>query len=203
MHLSHKEIKTPFGPLKLITNNEALKAILWPHEYSKVRDIESLLDLTHPILAEAERQMGLYFAGQLTFFNLPMAPVGTEFQKQVWSAVGQIPYGQKKTYAEIAEMIGKPNAHRAVGAANAKNPLALLTPCHRVVGSNGSLPGFSGTISIKKVLLSLEAEVHSRTQALAKSFGDRNGLGHEVHTKSDIVHDDRMAASHQVVTIRE
>lgn len=203
MHLSHKEIKTPFGPLKLIANHEALKAILWPHDLGKIRDVETILDFNHPLLLEAERQISLYFSGQLTFFNLPVAPVGTDFQMKVWAAVGQIPYAEKKTYAEIATMIGQPSAHRAVGAANAKNPLALLTPCHRVVGSNGSLPGFKGTISIKKVLLSLEAEVHSRTQAFAESFGDRNSLSHEINPKRDIVHNDGVTPSHQVVAIRK
>jgi len=112
----------------------------------------------HPLLQEASRQLEEYLNGERTEFDLPLAPDGTEFQKSVWTALLQIPYGQVSTYGNLAAQIGKPKAARAVGGACHKNPIAIIIPCHRAIGSNGSLTGFGGGLPLKRWLLELENE---------------------------------------------
>lgn len=109
-----------------------------------------------PILAETVRQLDEYFAGKRYDFDLPLAPQGTPFQQQVWAALRQIPYGTTASYGQIAAAIGNPKASRAVGMANNRNPIAVIIPCHRVIGADGSLVGYGGGIPIKKQLLELE-----------------------------------------------
>ena len=111
---------------------------------------------TSPLLEEAARQLQEYFAGCRREFSLPLAPRGTEFQRQVWHALEGIPYGETRTYGEIARAIGKSKACRAVGMANHRNPLSILVPCHRVVGADGSLTGYGGGLEAKQFLLELE-----------------------------------------------
>jgi methylated-DNA-[protein]-cysteine S-methyltransferase len=106
--------------------------------------------------AEVRRQLHAFFCGQRTAFELPLAPVGTEFQQSVWRALTAIPYGTTATYAEIARRLGKPHAVRAVGAANGKNPLSIVVPCHRVIGADGTLTGYAGGLAAKRRLLELE-----------------------------------------------
>lgn len=160
MTLYYKDIQSPLGLLRLIANDFSLKAVLWEADTkTKVRTLESVLKEDHPILVETERQLSEYFLGRIKQFNLPIEPVGTEFQKKVWGRLLEIPYGETKSYMELAKMIEQPKAVRAVGGANSKNPLAIIIPCHRVIGANGALTGFSGTVSTKQVLLSLEAKV--------------------------------------------
>ena len=108
------------------------------------------------MLEEAARQLRAYFAGQRQAFSLPLAPRGTAFQLQVWQALQTIPYGEVRTYGEIARAIGKPKACRAVGMANHKNPISIIVPCHRVVGADGSLTGYGGGLAAKEFLLALE-----------------------------------------------
>jgi methylated-DNA-[protein]-cysteine S-methyltransferase len=115
------------------------------------------LDPQHPILIEAERQLSEYFAGKRTRFDLPLQPDGTEFQKKVWRALREIPFGKTKSYLDLARAISSPKASRAVGAANGKNPLSIVVPCHRVVGADGALTGFAGGLATKAALLTLEA----------------------------------------------
>ena len=110
-------------------------------------------------LAEARRQMEAYFAGALTSFDLPLAPRGTPFQEQVWGALRSIPYGKTASYRDIAVQVGNPTAVRAVGAANGRNPIAIIVPCHRVIGADGSLTGYGGGMERKRWLLDLEARV--------------------------------------------
>ena len=110
-----------------------------------------------PLLLEACRQLREYFAGQRRSFQLPLAPQGTPFQQQVWQALAEIPYGETRTYGEIAEAIGRKGASRAVGAANHRNPLPIFIPCHRVIGANGSLTGYAGGLETKRFLLALES----------------------------------------------
>jgi methylated-DNA-[protein]-cysteine S-methyltransferase len=114
-------------------------------------------DDNHPVLLETERQLGDYFAGKLQSFSIPLDFVGTEFQKKVWSALLEIPFGETRTYRQIAARIGSPKAVRAVGAANGKNPISIVAPCHRVIGSNGKLTGFAGGLEVKATLLDIEA----------------------------------------------
>lgn len=109
-----------------------------------------------PILDEAETQLHEYFAGTRQSFDLPLAPAGTPFQRAVWDALCAIPYGETRTYAQIAAAVGNPKVCRAVGMANNRNPIAILIPCHRVIGANGSLTGYAGGLEVKKALLALE-----------------------------------------------
>ena len=109
-----------------------------------------------PLLLEAADQLRAYFAGELREFELPLAPRGTEFQRRVWTAVSAVPYGETATYAEIAAAVGRPTACRAVGAANGRNPLPVIVPCHRIIGAAGALTGYGGGLDRKRSLLDLE-----------------------------------------------
>jgi methylated-DNA-[protein]-cysteine S-methyltransferase len=113
-------------------------------------------DARHPVLLEAERQLREYFERRRTAFTVTLDPQGTAFQQQVWDALRTIPFGETRSYAEIARQIGRPTAVRAVGAANGRNPLSIVTPCHRVIGTNGHLTGFAGGLDTKAFLLRLE-----------------------------------------------
>jgi len=158
MTLFFKEMKSPVGKLKLVASSRALVAVLWEQERpNRVKLDEMSLDPRHPVLIEAERQLAEYFAGKRTQFDLPLQPQGTEFQKKVWRALREIPFGKTKSYLELARTIGSPDASRAVGAANGKNPLSIVVPCHRVVGADGALTGFAGGLEAKAALLALEA----------------------------------------------
>lgn len=110
-----------------------------------------------PILIEAKQQLSEYFSGRRKQFDLPLAMEGTCFQKQVWEALLAIPYGETRSYKQIAESVGHPNAYRAVGMANHVNPIGIVVPCHRVVGSNGKLTGYAGGMEVKQFLLDLES----------------------------------------------
>ena len=152
-----KIIATPVGDLTLIASAKGLSAILWENEGSQRVPLKPISrDDQHPILCETERQLREYFAGQRQQFDLPYDTVGTEFQKKVWQALTTIPFGETRSYRQIAEQIGNPKAVRAVGAANGKNPLSIVAPCHRVIGSNGTLTGFAGGLPVKAFLLELE-----------------------------------------------
>lgn len=155
----YKKIPSPVGELTLIADDKNLLAVLWQHE-KKGRVNISLggEDNAHPVLCEAERQMQEYFIGQRKVFHLPLSFVGTEFQQKVWHILLTIPYGETRTYLEIAKQIGNADAVRAVGHANGKNPISIITPCHRVVGASGKLTGFAGGIENKAYLLQLEQQ---------------------------------------------
>ena len=146
---------SPLGKLTLESDGTNLTAILFPGEQSRARAPESC-EGNVPVLDSARCQLDQYFAGRLQTFDLPLAPSGTDFQKQVWRRLIKIPYGQTSTYAELAKMIGQPTACRAVGAANGRNPLPIVIPCHRVIGSSGKLTGYAGGLEAKQALLELE-----------------------------------------------
>jgi methylated-DNA-[protein]-cysteine S-methyltransferase len=157
MTLFYKTMRSPLGELKLIASNKGLTAILWENEDPKrVRVGTPVEDSEHPMLKRVERQLREYFAGNRTGFDFNLDFIGTEFQKKVWKALLAIPFGQTRSYAQIAHEIGAPKAARAVGAANGKNPISIVTPCHRVIGSNGKLTGFAGGLDAKQYLLSHE-----------------------------------------------
>ena len=142
-------LPSPVGELTLTEENGALTGL-----YFGARPGGE--EVPSPLLEEAARQLQEYFAGCRREFFLPLAPRGTEFQRQVWHALEGIPYGETRTYGEIARAIGKPKACRAVGMANHRNPLSILVPCHRVVGADGSLTGYGGGLEAKQFLLELE-----------------------------------------------
>jgi len=158
MTYAFKFVSSPVGLLKLVANDLALVAILWENDDPKRVRLGSLVeDVEHPILCLAEQQPGEYFAGARKSFDLPLDFAGTPFQKKVWSELLNIPFGQTRTYGQIANAIGKPRAFRAVGAANGKNPISIVAPCHRVIGKDGSLTGFAGGLEAKECLLGIEA----------------------------------------------
>ena len=157
MKLFFKVISSPVGNLKLVCSEDALVAVLWEKEKSgrvKLPKMESSPE--HPLLLETENQLEEYFTGIRKSFDLPLNPIGTDFQKKVWTELQLISYGNTTTYGDIAERIGSPQSARAIGAANGKNPLSIIVPCHRVIGSDGDLTGFAGGIASKEKLLSIE-----------------------------------------------
>ncbi len=159
MAILHKHFESPVGRLRLVVEAGSLVAVLWPVERpGRVELFASVESNEDPVLLATERQLDEYFAGQRRSFELPLAPKGTSFQLAVWDALRQIPYGETRSYQDIATTIGNPAAVRAVGAANGKNPLSIIVPCHRVIGSGGQLTGFAGGIDEKRKLLNLEAE---------------------------------------------
>jgi len=148
---------SPVGQLKLVANEQALVAILWDNENPKrVRLAELIEDVSHPILLNTQQQLIEYFSGQRKVFDIPIDFEGTDFQKQVWSALLTIPYGETRSYKQIAQQLGNEKAVRAVGAANGKNPISIIAPCHRVIGAGGALVGFAGGLDKKEILLRLE-----------------------------------------------
>ena len=142
---------SPIGPLTLVSDGACLVGL-----HFEGREPPGALHKSDTVLATTARQLDTYFAGRLRTFDLPLAPAGTPFQQRVWSALRGIPFGETRSYAQLAKAIGKPSAMRAVGAANGRNPIAIIVPCHRVIGADGSLTGFGGGIERKKFLLSLE-----------------------------------------------
>ncbi|USU20856.1 methylated-DNA--[protein]-cysteine S-methyltransferase [Paraburkholderia fungorum] len=158
MTYAYKLMHSPVGELKLVANGNRLAAILWENDKpNRVRLPESIEAADRPILLETERQLNEYFAGTRDRFDLEFDFQGTEFQKKVWAALLTIPFGETRSYSDIATQIGNINAVRAVGAANGRNPISIVAPCHRVIGASGDLTGFAGGLANKMFLLSLEA----------------------------------------------
>lgn len=156
--LKYTYVDTPIGAILIAGDGRFIIETYFAGAQPKpgwIRDDEAF--------AEAATQLRAYFAGDRKTFDLPLAPRGTDFQRSVWSALLEIPYGQTTTYAAIAETISRPAAVRAVGAANGANPIPIIIPCHRVIGTNGSLTGFGGGLDIKRQLLALEARVAGQT----------------------------------------
>lgn len=157
MQLVYMYMDSPVGALKLVAHDHALVAVMWDNEdHKRVRLAELIQDHQHPMLLRVKKQLEQYFAGQRQQFDLPLDFQGTDFQQQVWQTLLTIPYGETRSYKEIAVQIGNEKAVRAVGAANGRNPISIIAPCHRVIGSSGALVGFAGGLDKKQILLSLE-----------------------------------------------
>jgi methylated-DNA-[protein]-cysteine S-methyltransferase len=154
MMITMLEMRSPLGPLRLFGTAEALSAVYLP-----TSDAPQAPAGRGGGLALARRQLDEYFAGDRRDFDLPLEPEGTAFQQRVWRALLAIPYGTTCSYGELARAIGRPAASRAVGAANGKNPLAIIVPCHRVIGANGTLTGYGGGLPIKRWLLGHEQKL--------------------------------------------
>ncbi len=155
MTIYYSYLASPIGDLLLAGDGENLHLLGFPEGKMRTRH----QDLWRPddsVFTEVKAQLNAYFAGELQNFNLPLAPQGTEFQMNVWNALTTIPYGSTRSYGEIAGQVGKPKASRAVGAANGQNPIPIIIPCHRVIGSTGKLTGFGGGLPTKVALLNLE-----------------------------------------------
>ena len=152
--MNYHFLETPIGTLRLVSNGDGLTSIEFPGRHGTIE--EGDIQAIDSVLEAAAEQLSEYFAGTRNHFQLPLNPGGTAFQQTVWSALAQIPYGELRSYKDIAETIGKPKAVRAVGAANGRNPLPIVVPCHRVIGSDGSLTGFAGGLPAKTRLLTLD-----------------------------------------------
>jgi methylated-DNA-[protein]-cysteine S-methyltransferase len=152
-----KTIASPVGDLTLVAGGAGLIAILWEaDDPGRVRTGDRLEHPDHPLLLETQRQLGAYFDGTLRRFTVPLDFHGTAFQRSVWAALLTIPFGETRSYGDIARQIGRPTASRAVGAANGRNPISIIAPCHRVIGATGKLTGFAGGLRAKEYLLTLE-----------------------------------------------
>jgi methylated-DNA-[protein]-cysteine S-methyltransferase len=153
--ICYTRIESPVGPLLLVANERCVCSIEFVNGRRQVRANPGWTNNPEP-LRETVRQLRAYFAGELENFDLPLAPEGTPFQLAVWKRLCEIPYGETISYGELARRIGNPNASRAVGLANGSNPIPIVIPCHRVIGSNGKLTGYGGGLPVKKKLLALE-----------------------------------------------
>jgi methylated-DNA-[protein]-cysteine S-methyltransferase len=148
-------LETPVGLLTLVASDDGLRVVHFGHEPPPSEAVEGL----HPLLSSAEDQLREYFAGERTAFELRLDLRGTPFQVQAWQALASIPYGTTVSYGEQARRLGRPSAVRAVGAANGRNPIAIVLPCHRVIGARGELTGYGGGLDVKQALLEHEARV--------------------------------------------
>jgi methylated-DNA-[protein]-cysteine S-methyltransferase len=158
MSLTYKVIESPVGKLKLVASDKGLVAILWENDKPRRVRLNNLIaDAQDPISLETELQLREYFDGKRKAFSIALDMRGTRFQKDVWNALLAIPFGETRTYGQLAKQLGNPSATRAVGAANGRNPVSIIVPCHRVIGSSGKLTGFAGGLDIKAHLLGLEA----------------------------------------------
>ena len=148
------QLDSPIGVLTLVASDEGLRKILWEDQAEQAGD--ATVAESHPVLTAASAQLTEYFDGDRAEFDLPLDLIGTDFQKAAWLALADVPYGETRSYGEQAERIGRAGAFRAVGAANGKNPIPIVLPCHRIVGADGSLTGFAGGLEMKQRLLALE-----------------------------------------------
>jgi methylated-DNA-[protein]-cysteine S-methyltransferase len=157
MNYHYKTMDSVVGKLKLVATDKGLAAILWEDDNPRRVRLGSISENTkHPVLQETEEQLGEYFAGKRKRFSVKLDAKGTVFQSKVWEALRSIPYGETRSYGQIAAQIGNVRAMRAVGAANGKNPISIIVPCHRVIGASGCLTGFAGGLDVKQQLLSME-----------------------------------------------
>jgi methylated-DNA-[protein]-cysteine S-methyltransferase len=171
-HTCYVRTPSPLGPLLLVSAGGALTAIGLPAGRDAVAPEPGWIETDEPF-EDALRQLQAYFAGTLRRFDLRVAPAGTPFQQRVWRTLMDIPYGETVSYAEVARRIGQPAAVRAVGAANGRNPVAIVIPCHRVIGSDGRLVGYGGGLAAKEALLALERRSGG---AAARQPGSRQGV---------------------------
>ena len=154
--MNYQFLDTPIGRLRLLSTGDRLAAIEFEGRHA---DPGGDTETADAVLERTAGQLRQYFAGRRKQFDLPLAPGGTAFQRAVWDALTAIPWGAVRSYADVARAIDRPSAVRAVGAANGRNPLPIVVPCHRVIGSNGSLTGFAGGLEIKRQLLELEGSL--------------------------------------------
>lgn len=159
MSTQHTVIETPIGPLTLVGQDSAALVGVYMDQHRHAPDAarHGVRADNDPLLEQAADQLHAYFAGRLREFDLPIRFNGTQFQQQVWTALSAIPYGQTWSYGQLARHLGKPGASRAVGLANGRNPVSIVVPCHRVIGSDGSLTGYGGGMARKEWLLRVES----------------------------------------------
>lgn len=177
MKLVSRTLRSPVGELTLFATDEALVQIDFPERHNHTRGTpapEAAAVREHAVLDHAARELTEYFQGRRRVFETPLQAAGTAFQQEVWMALREIPFGASRSYADIARAIGRPKAMRAVGLANGSNPLAIIVPCHRVIGRDGSLTGYGGGLEAKRWLLEHEG-LWSGGAGLAKVVGSKHG----------------------------
>ena len=163
--IAQGRVETPLGPLTLLATERGLAAVLFNAQKYHPGEIDLPVDQAQPHIARAARELSSYFAGRTRRFTVPLDPQGTPFQRDVWRALLEIDCGQLRSYGDIARRVGRPAAVRAVGAAVGRNPLGIVVPCHRVVGSDGSLTGFAAGLPRKRALLALEGSLSAELLA--------------------------------------
>lgn len=160
---------SPLGPLTAVANREGLAAV-YMSEHKRRPDLNALGSRVkaaeNSFLAATVEQLGEYFEGSRTSFSIPLAPAGNDFQHRVWAALATIPYGELRSYGDVAQMLGDRSMAQAVGSANGRNPISIIVPCHRVVGANGALVGYAGGLGRKQFLLELENPKRTHTESL-------------------------------------
>ncbi|MFF3389372.1 methylated-DNA--[protein]-cysteine S-methyltransferase [Streptomyces sp. NPDC002669] len=161
----HTVVDSPYGPLTLVATDGILCGLYMTEQRHRPPE-ETFGEPDPRPFAETVRQLDAYFAGELHEFDLPLHLGGTPFQRSVWEQLRHIPYGETRSYGELAEILGKPGASRAVGLANGKNPVGIIVPCHRVIGASGGLTGYGGGLDRKQRLLAFESGVRDETPAL-------------------------------------
>lgn len=167
MTLYSRSLPSPVGVLSLIASDKGLVAVLWENDRpDRVRLDAPQAACDHPTLTAAAAQLDAYFAGARRGFDLPLDFRGSAFQQRVWAHLRTIPYGETRSYGELAGALGDPGASRAVGAANGRNPISIIAPCHRVIGANGALTGFAGGIETKRWLLAFERDMAGAAEPL-------------------------------------
>lgn len=153
---TYTTIDSPVGPLLLAADDDGLRLVEFQQSRHRIKRTDDWAEGGHAVFDATRAQLDEYFRGERKHFDLPLAPRGTQFQREVWFALATIPYGETVSYAQLAGRVGRPAAMRAVGAANGRNPLPIVLPCHRVIGADGSLTGFGGGLPTKQFLLELE-----------------------------------------------
>ena len=187
MSLAYKIMQSPVGKLKLVASDTAMVAILWENDSPRrVRLTEVVQNDRHPVLVETECQLREYFSGKRKTFSIHLDLRGTRFQKSVWDALLAIPFGETRSYGQLAKQLGNPRATRAVGAANGRNPVSIIVPCHRVIGSSGKLTGFAGGLDVKARLLSLEKRGTSCDSSHGGFDRDRKAVLEQGHAEVDL-----------------
>ncbi|MFE3519270.1 methylated-DNA--[protein]-cysteine S-methyltransferase [Streptomyces sp. NPDC059166] len=161
----HTVVDSPYGALTLVATDGVLSGLYMTGQRHRPPE-ETFGDPDPRPFGETVRQLAAYFAGELTEFDLPMSLRGTEFQRAVWAELVRIPYGETRSYGELADRLGRPGASRAVGLANGRNPVGIIVPCHRVVGASGGLTGYGGGLDRKQRLLEFEKGAGNGTPAL-------------------------------------
>lgn len=152
------EVKTDLGPMHVTYSDNAISGLYWPSNLNRATLAKDfILKKDHTLIERLEAQLQEYFMGQRKTFDLPLDPIGTDFQRSAWQALVQIPFGKTISYQEQAEKLGAAQSSRAVGTANSKNPISILIPCHRVIAKSGKISGYAGGIENKKKLLALES----------------------------------------------
>jgi methylated-DNA-[protein]-cysteine S-methyltransferase len=189
MNLSRSVLESPFGPLSLVASERGLAAVLWPDGKHPRKSLADLPEAKrHPILRESAHQLREYFGGARKAFELPLDPSGSAFELRVWQGLRGIGYGATLSYGALARALGSPKSARAVGGAAGRNPIAIVVPCHRLVGADGSLTGFAGGLGAKQWLLNFESGFDTKRKELSAKIMHDDGAARNPATDQPVFH---------------